>query len=322
MRHITTNLGLYDQRVASRVYDPLNPRTTRARAVLAWGMHHWAISAEFAFRTSLGFENVPPVPPPRPRAGRTLKALRDKVFVTQAGLSSIMKHIVPLQREHSKGPLTLPYLTAALGLYEQLRTWWMSIDPALRSLQVIEEAPPHVFMVTCMYHFAVGDLFRPFITTSTRPTPHAAPLIEAGLPIEPCLSAAVDATRQSRTLHRCIAKLYSYDQFMGFLPYYAFPVAFETLPSTSSLSLTFSWDAASAFLADLRILAHASKQLPAVPLATLGIEKAASNMNIVLPDEAKQIFDWVVVFNTANSNVQASRLNTLAKELQNLGLSN
>ena len=190
-----------------------------------------------------------------------------------------------------------------------------------------------------MYHFAIGELFRPLTTTSTRPTPHAAPLIEAGLPIEPCLSAAVDATRQSRTLHRCIAKLYSYDQFMGFFPYYAFPVAFETLPSTSSLSLTFSWDAASAFLADLRILAHASKQLPAVQLATLGIEKAASNMNIVLPDEAKQIFaeikrrlaedndqdrgksDWVVVFNTANSDVQASRLNTLVKELQNLGLS-
>jgi hypothetical protein len=189
-----------------------------------------------------------------------------------------------------------------------------------------------------MYHFAIGELFRPFTTTAIRPTPHAAPLIEAGLPVEPCLSATIDATRQSRALHRCIAKLYTHDQFMGFFPYYALPVAFETLPSTSSLSLAFSWDAASAFLATLRILSHASKQLPALQYATLGIEKAASNMGIILPDEAKQIFaeikrrlaqdtdenrgksDWVVVFNTANSDVQASRLNNLVKELQELGL--
>jgi hypothetical protein len=120
-------------------------------------------------------------------------------------------------------------------------------------------------------------------------------------------------------------------------PIYGFlPVLRST--STSSLSLAFSWDAASAFLATLRILSHASKQLPALQSATLGIEKAASNMEIILPDEAQQIFaeikrrlaqdpdenrgksDWVVVFNTANSDVQASRLNNLVKELQELGL--
>jgi hypothetical protein len=44
--------------------------------------------------------------------------------------------------------LTLFYLTASLALYEQLRGWWISIDPALRSLQVMEDAPPQVFMVT------------------------------------------------------------------------------------------------------------------------------------------------------------------------------
>lgn len=120
-------------------------------------------SAEFAFRTNLGFEDVPPIAPPRvvddphqdlwmpwpwPREGRTLRAFKDEIFVAQAGLSSIIKNIVPLQREYAKGPITLSYLTAALGLYEQLRTWWMSIDPALRSLQVMKEAPPQVFMVT------------------------------------------------------------------------------------------------------------------------------------------------------------------------------
>jgi hypothetical protein len=195
-----------------------------------------------------------------------------------------------------------------------------------------------LIVYSCMYHFAIGELFRPFTTTSVRPTPHAAPLIQAGLPIEPCLSATMDATRQSRALHRCIANLYSHGQFMGFFPYYALPVAFETLPSSSPLSLTFSWDAASAFMAALRISSHASKQLPALQYATLGIEKAASDMKIILPDEAKQIFSeikrrlegdndqnrgksgWVVVFNNANTDVQASRLNNLVKELQELGL--
>jgi hypothetical protein len=85
---------------------------------------------------------------PWPREGRTVRALKDEVFIAQAGLSSIIKHIVPLQREYSKGPITLSYLTASLALYEELRTWWISIDPALRSLQVMEEAPPQVFMVT------------------------------------------------------------------------------------------------------------------------------------------------------------------------------
>lgn len=43
MRHITTNLGLYDRRVASQVYNLSSHRTTRARAIFAWGMHHWAM---------------------------------------------------------------------------------------------------------------------------------------------------------------------------------------------------------------------------------------------------------------------------------------
>jgi uncharacterized SAM-binding protein YcdF (DUF218 family) len=87
------------------------------------------------------------MPWPWPREGRTVRALGDEVFVAKAGLSAIIKHIVPLQREYSKGPLTLPYLTASLALYERLKSWWNSIDPTLRSMQLMEEAPPHVFMV-------------------------------------------------------------------------------------------------------------------------------------------------------------------------------
>jgi hypothetical protein len=43
MRHITTNLRLYDNRVATQVYDFYCPRRTRARAIFAWGMHNWAV---------------------------------------------------------------------------------------------------------------------------------------------------------------------------------------------------------------------------------------------------------------------------------------
>jgi hypothetical protein len=87
------------------------------------------------------------MPWPWPREGRTVRGLRDEVFIARAGLSAITKHIVPLQREHFKRPLTLSYLTASLALYEQLTSWWNSIEPALRSMQLMEEAPPHVFMV-------------------------------------------------------------------------------------------------------------------------------------------------------------------------------
>lgn len=43
MRHITTNLGVYDTSRRAEVYDPTHPRRTHARAVFAWGMHDWAV---------------------------------------------------------------------------------------------------------------------------------------------------------------------------------------------------------------------------------------------------------------------------------------
>ncbi|KAK6008108.1 hypothetical protein QM012_000011 [Aureobasidium pullulans] len=353
MRHITTNLGLYDKHRRSEVYDPAHPRRSQARAVFAWGMHDWAVFAEVAFRADLGFKDEPPVPPPRvinmseheqwmpwpwPKQGRTVPALRYEVFAAQAGFATIFKRMVPLQRKHSSGSLTLDYLTASLDLYQQFRVWWDSIDSILKSFKFLEEAPPHVFQVICLYHFAIVELFRPFTMTSAHPTPHAAPLIRAMLPVEPCLSIAIDSAVQARALQSRFAKLYSRDQFMNFFPYYALPVAFETLPSISSLSPTFSYHAASAFLDALRILFHASKQLPIVQYAAMGIEQAASTMNVILPDEAKAIFqdlkrrvaenndrdrgksNWVVVFNTATTNVQASRLDNLVRELNNLNL--
>ncbi|CAD0099854.1 unnamed protein product [Aureobasidium mustum] len=353
MRHITTNLGLYDKQRRSEVYDPVQPRRTQARAVFAWGMHDWAVFAEVAFRADLGFKDEPPVKPPRvasnpeheewmpwpwPKQGRTVPALRYEIFAAQAGLATIFKKIIPLQRQYSSGPLNQDYLTASLDLYQQFRSWWDTIDPILKSMRFMDEAPPHVFQVICTYHFAIVELFRPFTMTSSHPTPHAAPLIRAKLPIEPCLSATIDSALQARALQNRIAKLYSHDQFMNFFPFYALPVAFETLPSISSLSPSFSYHAAAAFLNALRVLFHASKQLPVIQYAAMGIEQAASTMNIILPDEAKAIFqalkrrvaedddrdrgksNWVVVFNTANTNVQASRLDNLVRELNNLRL--
>ncbi|KAG9666977.1 hypothetical protein KCU99_g9296, partial [Aureobasidium melanogenum] len=337
MRHITTNMGLYDKDRRAEVYDSAQPRRTQARGVFAWGMHDWAVFAEAAFRADLGFKNEPPVEPPRvvkvseheqwmpwpwPKQGRTVPALRYEVFAAQASLATIFKRIVPLQTKYSSGPLTLEYLTASLDLYQQFR----------------EEAPPHVFQVMCTYHFAIGELFRPFTMTSSHPTPHAAPLVRAKLPVEPCLSVSVDSASQARALQSRIAKLYSRDQFMNFFPFYALPVAFETLPSISSLSLRFSYHAADAFLDALRVLFHASKQLPVIQYAAMGIEQAASTMNIILPDEAKAMFEafkrrvaedddrdrgksnWIVVFNTASTNVQASRLDNLVRELNSLRL--
>lgn len=306
MRHITTNMGLYDKGRRAEVYDPAQPRRTQARAVFAWGMHDWAIFAEVAFRADLGFKNEPPIEPPRvvniseheqwmpwpwPKQGRTVPALRYETFDAQARLTTIFKRIIPLQTKYSSGPLTLEYLTASLDLYKQFKDWWDRIDPILKNMNYLEEAPPHVFQVICTYHFAIVELFRPFTMTSTNPTPHAAPLVKAKLPVEPCLSVAINSALQARTVQNRVAKLYSRDQFMNFFPYYALPVAFETLPSISSLSPTFSYHAASAFLDALRVLFHASSQLPVIQYAAMGIEQAASGMNIILPDEAKAMFE-------------------------------
>ena len=41
MRHIGTNLGLYDKDLVSVVYDRSSPRVSRARAIHAWGMYNW-----------------------------------------------------------------------------------------------------------------------------------------------------------------------------------------------------------------------------------------------------------------------------------------
>jgi len=87
------------------------------------------------------------MPWPQPRIGRTVPALRDEVFVAQAGLASIMKEIVPLQSNYYSKPLTKEYLELTLRIHQKLLGFWESIDPALRSLEVLDEAPPHVFMV-------------------------------------------------------------------------------------------------------------------------------------------------------------------------------
>ena len=135
-----------------------------------------------------------------------------------------------------------------------------------------------------------------------------------------------------------MSNLYGRDQLMGFLVFYALPVAFETLTSASSLSLNFSRDAALTFLAALQVIHHAGKLYPVTRYAALGIEQTAAKMRITLPGESTQVFadikrgitenndretsrsDWVVVFNIADTDVQGSRLNNLIKELDALGL--
>ena len=183
-----------------------------------------------------------------------------------------------------------------------------------------------------LYNFAIGEVFRSFTTTVENPTPHAAPLLSAGLPIEPAISTTIAAAYRQRDLLRRIVELYGRDQLCGFYIFFALPVGYETI------SLTAHADARQAFLATLRLLHHAGKQYPVCRYASLGFEQTAKKIPVILPEEAGAIFadvkrkivlnddrqtsrsDWVVVFNTAGTDVRASRLNTLVKELDNLGL--
>ena len=87
------------------------------------------------------------MPWPHPRIGRTVRSLKDEVFIAQAGLASVIKAIVPLQLKHYNQALTREYLDATFEIHQKLLEFWDSIDPALRSIEVLDEAPPHVFMV-------------------------------------------------------------------------------------------------------------------------------------------------------------------------------
>ncbi|KAK4551679.1 hypothetical protein LTR86_010966 [Recurvomyces mirabilis] len=354
-RHIGAKMGLYDKKLAAHVYDHSQPQRSRARAIHAWGLYNWVTMAEFAFLSDLGYPHPPPVPMPRvvtdpstdqwtpwpwPRTGRTVGFLKDETGSARASLSCVIRDIVPMRRQFSSTAPTMSYLQVALGIYERLLEWWNSVHPDFRSSSAMEEAPPHVFMVGCLYNFAIGETFRSFTTTPVHPSPHDTPLRKAGLPSEPALSAALAAAKRQRELHLNIARLYSHTQLMGFFIFFALPVAYETLSSASALSPRFSIDAKDAFLATLHIIHHVGKQYPVLRYAALGIEQAAVKLGLVLTGEAELIFadikrsiamhkdrettrsEWVVVFNTADSNVQKSGLDSLVKELDKLGIVN
>lgn len=118
--------------------------------------------AEFAFLSDLGFPKPPPVSMPRlaprpsadrwvpwpwPRVAMISPTLINETSAARSSLSPILKDIVPLRRRHLNAPLTMSFLTAATKIYERLCTWWDGIHRSLRSLDVLDEAPPHVFMV-------------------------------------------------------------------------------------------------------------------------------------------------------------------------------
>ena len=118
--------------------------------------------AEFAFLSDLGFPNPPPVPMPSTvvdhlkddwvpwpalRNERAVAAYTDETGTARATLSCIIKDIVPLRRQYLNADLTKAYLDAALEVHQRLVTWWNSVHPPLRILDVLERAPPHVLMV-------------------------------------------------------------------------------------------------------------------------------------------------------------------------------
>lgn len=150
------------------------------------------------------------------------------------------------------------------------------------------------------------------------------------------MSAALSAAIRQRGLLRRIFELYGHDQIMGFFIFFTWPVAYETLSSASHQSPSFSVEARDAFLAVLRLIRHAGRQYPVMQYAALGIQQTAVKIAVALPLEAEEIFadikgmiaankdrdigrsDWVVVFNTASTDVQGSRLNHLITELNKL----
>lgn len=127
---------------------------------------------------------------------------------------------------------------------------------------------------------------------------------------------------------------------MGFFIFFALPVAYETLPSAASISADWSPEAGSAFLAALQVAYQSSLQYPVMRYPTIGIQQVASSLGFALPGGVEEIFakikqsiaddtkrekeksDWVIKFNTANSDVHGSRLNNLIKELDKLGINN
>jgi len=116
-------------------------------------------------------------------------ALKDEVFVAQAGLTSIIKAIVPLQLQYYNKPLTKEYLEAALTIHAKLLKYWDSIDPALKSPEMLDEAPPHVFMVRYVQFPLACWSFTPF-------------------PFSTCLSTIIRAYDHV-ALYACIHSLHS-----------------------------------------------------------------------------------------------------------------
>ncbi|KAG9700424.1 hypothetical protein KCU95_g920, partial [Aureobasidium melanogenum] len=297
------NLGLHDVHRAGQVYDPLQPRGSRARAVFAWGIYSWI-------------------------NGRPVPMLKVETFVAQSRLSRIMKDIVPLLKQSSSS-LTPDYQKATLVLYQRMQKCWGSIDPALK---VLHEAPPHVLYLNALYNSALIELLRPLTATPSHPSPHATLVEGAGLSVEPTLSYATLATRSQRIVYRFVDKFHGQAQVVVLLEAFVVAVAFETLPTYDT-----SADARLDFLIAFRVIYHGAKQFPVLRYAALGIERAARNMNIVISDEVVAILHliqemiagadqdsgkskWVVVFNVNKLGSQESRLSSVVDELKQISI--
>ncbi|KAH0282575.1 hypothetical protein KCU62_g9631, partial [Aureobasidium sp. EXF-3399] len=339
-RHIAHNMGLYDASRADRVYDPLQPRRSRARAICAWGIYSWINLSELAFRTDMSFDSPPPIDPPCasvnatedwspwpwPRSGRPIPMLKVETFVAQSRLSLIIKEIVLLIRQ-SSNLLTPAYQKATLVLYQRIQKCWSSIDAALK---VLSESPPHILYLNALYNSAVIELLRPLTTTPSHPSPHAAPLEAAGLAVEPTLSYAASATQSQRILYRFFDELYGQGQVVVLLTAFVVAVAFEILPVYE-----ISPDARFDFLVAMRVIYHGAKQFPVLRYAALGIERAAHDMDLILLDKVVVMMQeiremiasadqdggrskWVVNFNADELGSQESRLSSVIDQFRQM----
>lgn len=187
-----------------------------------------------------------------------------------------------------------------------------------------------------MYHHMIVALFTPLTTHPSSSSPSSIPLLNAQLPLEPAVSAAITAGVQLRDLLNRIAALYPTSPLHSNIIPPAMTVAFETAPSASYTSLTYHPSARTSFLTALRLLRRMTCAIPLVEFALMGLQQAAIRSNYSLPAEAEQELQemqrnkagraelkslWVVdVKKWGRDGEDVGRLDTLIKEMGEVDL--
>ena len=154
--HLAIQMGLYDKRRASDVYDASLPLQYRGRAVLAWGL--FAHQAYFlcCFAEMPLLTTQPPVPVPDDEYAQAPKPwipfpldVPGKLETAsslhaRAKLWSIAIEIVPLHHHNEDAWMGQGHFDQACAVYERLQQWHEDLAAPLFALS---DAPPHLFLL-------------------------------------------------------------------------------------------------------------------------------------------------------------------------------